>query len=48
LGYAIEKVYPNAKLTHGPPIEQGFFYDFAADGKVVTEDDYPELEKTIK
>jgi threonyl-tRNA synthetase len=28
LGYAIEINYPDAKLAHGPPVDQGFFYDF--------------------
>jgi threonyl-tRNA synthetase len=28
LGYAIELNYLDAKLAHGPPVDQGFFYDF--------------------
>lgn len=30
LGSAIEKIYPESLLAHGPPTDQGFFYDFNA------------------
>ena len=29
LAHAVESLYPNAKATIGPVIENGFYYDFA-------------------
>ncbi|KAL8829915.1 MAG: hypothetical protein Q9191_001735 [Dirinaria sp. TL-2023a] len=44
LGEAAECQY-HCLLSHGPPVEQGFFYDMAlADGQVVKENDWPPLE----
>ncbi|KAI4213495.1 MAG: hypothetical protein LQ351_003996 [Letrouitia transgressa] len=44
LGEAAECQY-QCLLSHGPPVEQGFFYDMAiADGQVVKESDWPLLE----
>jgi len=37
----------DAKLAHGPPIDQGFFYDFGTASKV-TEVDYERLERDIE
>ena len=46
LAQAIKRLYPQAKPSIGPPIEQGFFYDF---GDIqVSEDDFPTIEKEIK
>ena len=47
LGYALELNYLDAKLAHGPPIDQGFFYDFGTASKV-TESDYERLERDIE
>jgi len=34
LAAAIEKMYPDAKATIGPAVDNGFYYDFEfADGK---------------
>ncbi|MCJ1381893.1 threonyl-tRNA synthetase [Xylographa soralifera] len=44
LGEAAECQY-NCLLSHGPPVEQGFFYDMAiAEGQVVKETDWAPLE----
>ncbi|KAI4145013.1 MAG: hypothetical protein LQ341_002500 [Variospora aurantia] len=44
LGEAAECQY-NCLLSHGPPVEQGFFYDMAiAGGQVVKESDWSPLE----
>ncbi|KAL8909309.1 MAG: hypothetical protein Q9207_000319 [Kuettlingeria erythrocarpa] len=44
LGEAAECQY-NCLLSHGPPVEQGFFYDMAiTGGQVVKESDYSPLE----
>ncbi|CAD6592889.1 MAG: threonyl-tRNA synthetase [Alectoria sarmentosa] len=45
LGEACECQF-NCLLSHGPPVEQGFFYDMAiAEGQVVKEVDWAPLEK---
>ena len=31
LAEAVLKLYPNAKITLGPPITDGFYYDFDID-----------------
>ena len=35
LAYAIKNLYPDAKNTIGPAIEQGFFYDFDSEAYLV-------------
>jgi threonyl-tRNA synthetase len=39
--------YRDALLTHGPPTEQGFFYDFGTEAKVV-ESDYERIELEVQ
>ena len=48
LAQAVKHLYPNAKFWVGPVIEEGFYYDIDLDGKVVTEDDLPLIEKEMK
>lgn len=43
LAQAILRLYPNAKPTIGPPIEHGFYYDFA--DLWVSEEDFEKIEK---
>ncbi|GIS54524.1 hypothetical protein Ct9H90mP29_15660 [bacterium] len=31
MAQAVKKLYPNAKVTIGPTIEKGFYYDFDVD-----------------
>ena len=47
LGSAIEQIYDESLLTHGPSTNEGFFYDFQSPN-VVREDDYEKLESAIK
>ncbi len=47
MAQAIKKHYPDAKLTIGPPIENGFYYDIDFGNKVFTEKDFPKIEKTF-
>ena len=49
LGQAIELVFPNCRLTIGPPIEDGgFYYDvLLPDGKVFTTEDIPKVQDTV-
>lgn len=46
LAQAILRLYPEAKPTIGPPIEQGFYYDFA--NLNLSEDDFPKIEKEME
>ena len=46
LAKAILKWDPNAKLTIGPAINNGFYYDF--DMKTISPDDFAEIEKLMQ
>ena len=39
--------YPNAKLTIGPAIENGFYYDVDFDGEILSEKDFEKIEKKM-
>ena len=45
LAQAIEEMYPSAKLTIGPAIEKGFYYDVDFGDHTFSEKDFPEIEK---
>lgn len=47
MAQAVQELYPGAKLSIGPPIENGFYYDidFATP---LSEDDLPKIEKRMK
>ncbi len=47
MAQAILKFYPNAKLTIGPPIDQGFYYDIDFGEDSISEKDFPKIEKTM-
>jgi len=47
LAQAVKRVFPNYKLTIGPAIENGFYYDFDVE-KPFTEDDIIALEEEMK
>ena len=44
---ALIALYPNVKLTIGPAIENGFYYDFSAD-VAITESDFPDIEAKMR
>jgi threonyl-tRNA synthetase len=46
LAQAILRLWPNAKPTIGPPIENGFYYDFA--NLAISEEDFPKIEKEVE
>jgi len=49
LAQAVTQLYPGAKFTIGPAIENGFYYDFdLPDGKTFTDDDLGVIEKQMK
>ena len=47
LAQAVKRLYPNYKLTIGPSIEKGFYYDFDVE-KPFTEDDLAKLEEEMQ
>ena len=47
LAQAVQQAFPEAKLGIGPPIKDGFYYDFQVD-KPFTPEDLADLEKRMK
>jgi len=47
MAYAVMELFPGTKLGFGPPIEDGFYYDFILP-KPITEADFSEIEKKMK
>ncbi|MEW2443348.1 threonine--tRNA ligase [Micromonospora marina] len=47
LAQAVQDVFPDARLGIGPPIENGFYYDFGVD-KPFQPDDLAKLEKRMQ
>ena len=45
---AVQKLFPGTKVTIGPAIEDGFYYDFDKPGGGFTEEDLAKIEKTIR
>ncbi|HKH18151.1 MAG TPA: threonine--tRNA ligase [Solirubrobacteraceae bacterium] len=49
LAAAVLDLYPGTKISIGPPIEDGFYYDFEfPDGVTVSEHDLPALEERMR
>jgi threonyl-tRNA synthetase len=46
LAQAILRLFPEAKPTIGPPIENGFYYDFA--NVTITEEDFERIEHEVQ
>lgn len=46
LAYAVKELFPNAQVTIGPVIENGFFYDFSFE-RSFTTDDLSAIEKRM-
>ncbi len=46
LAQAILRLWPDAKPTIGPPIEQGFYYDFA--NLTISDTDFEKIEKEMQ
>lgn len=44
---AIQRLWPNAQLAYGPPLENGFYYDIALDTPISSED-FEKIEKEMK
>jgi threonyl-tRNA synthetase len=45
---AVQKLFPGTKVTIGPAIEDGFYYDFDKPGSGFTEEDLKKIEKAIR
>ncbi|MBM5790060.1 threonine--tRNA ligase, partial [Candidatus Parcubacteria bacterium] len=48
LAAAVLELWPHAKRTIGPAIEDGFYYDFDFGDTKVTEEDFPALEAKMR
>ncbi|MBI4451569.1 threonine--tRNA ligase [Candidatus Woesearchaeota archaeon] len=44
--HAVKRLYPEAKNTIGPPVEEGFFYDY--DDLKITPEDFSKIEAEMK
>ncbi len=47
MAQAILEMYPGSKLTIGPPIENGFYYDMEVAGRI-TDEDLPRIEEKMR
>src|ERR671932_721098 len=47
MAQAVLELYPGSKLTIGPPIENGFYYDIDVAGRI-TEEDLPRIEEKMR
>ena len=48
LAAAVMELYPGVRISIGPPIEQGFYYDFEfPEGVTVSEAEFPQIEERM-
>ncbi len=48
LAAAVMELWPNAKRTIGPAIENGFYFDFDFGSNKISEEDFPKIEKKMQ
>lgn len=48
LAEAVQTLYAGTQITFGPATEDGFYYDFATNGRALTEDDLPAIEERMR
>src|SRR5947209_13888380 len=49
LAEAVMELYPGVKISIGPPIEEGFYYDFDfPNGTSLSEADFEKIEKRMR
>ncbi len=48
LAAAVMELWPDTKRTIGPPIENGFYYDFDFGAVKISDTDFPKIEKKMK
>src|ERR1700683_3385421 len=44
---AVQRLFPGTKVTIGPAIEDGFYYDFEKQGPGFTDDDLRKIEEVM-
>jgi len=47
MAQALEEIYPGIKLTIGPPVENGFYYDIDPGEHHISEKDFPKIENRM-
>ena len=47
MAQTLQQLYPGIKLTIGPPIENGFYYDIDPAGHAIGEADFPKIEQKM-
>ncbi len=47
LAQALESLYPGVKLTIGPAIDNGFYYDIDPNGNNISDKDFPAIENKM-
>ncbi|MFZ5425177.1 MAG: threonine--tRNA ligase [Patescibacteria group bacterium] len=45
---AMQIMYPNIKKVMGPPIENGFYFDFDPNGEIISSDDFEKIEAKMQ
>lgn len=48
MAQAIKRLYPQANFWVGPVISSGFYYDIDLYGEVISEEDFPKIEREMK
>ena len=48
MAQAVKELFPDVKVTIGPAIENGFYYDFDTQGRTFTPEDLKKIEKKMK
>ena len=48
LAYAVKELFPEAQVTIGPVIDNGFYYDFAPAERPFTDEDLPAIEAEMR
>jgi len=48
LAQAVKELYPEAKLGYGPPIAEGFYYDFDLGGRTFSPEDLEKIETRMR
>jgi threonyl-tRNA synthetase len=49
LATAVLELHPGVKISIGPPIEEGFYYDFEfPPGTAISEEDFPRIEERMR
>ncbi len=48
MAQAVKRLYPQANFWVGPVITSGFYYDIDLHGEVISEEDFPKIEREMK